>query len=121
MPKLLEFTEGEAFVYEVTVRRRGTGDAVNLDAYDVVTLQIHDAQDAFGTNDVSINGTKDPDQATNTGLVRVTFATTNTQMAAGKTDFFGHWSVLCKTNDNSLSERSARGECVIHRNPFAAV
>lgn len=121
MPKLLEFTEGEAFVYEVTVRRRGTGAAVNLDAYDSVTLVIHDAQAVSGTNQASILGTPDADQTTNTGLVRFTFTTTNTNLATGKTDFSGHWSVLCKTTDNALSERTIRGECVIHRNPFVVV
>lgn len=121
MPQRLEFIENEAFVLTATVRRRGTGAAVDLDAYDTVTLQIHDRQVAFGTNQLSVAGTPDPDQTTNRGVVTFSLSSSNTALATGKTDFSGHWSIQCKTNDNSLNERTYMGECVILRNPFVVV
>lgn len=121
MPQRLEFTEMEAFVLEVTVKRRGTGAGVNLDPYDTVTLQVHDNQAAFGTNQLSVLGTPDADQTTNPGVVLFTLSQTNTQLPSGATDFAGVWSVQCKTNDNSLNERTYPGECIIFRNPFVTI
>lgn len=121
MPQRLEFYENEAFVLTATVRRRGTGEAEDLDAYDSVTLQVHDRQIVAGTLQLSILGTPDADQTTNKGVVRFALASSNTLLASGKTDFAGHWSIQCRTTDGALNERTYMGECVILRNPFVVV
>lgn len=112
-------TEGEAFVLTATVKRDGTG--VNLDAYDSVTVQVHDSQAAFGPNQISVLGTPDADQTTNPGVVTFSLTTTHTNLPTGKTDFRGVWCIQCKTTDNALVERTLQGECIILRNPYAVI
>lgn len=116
---LLQFSEGDAFILAVTVKRDGVG--VNLSVYDTVTLVIHDGQAAFGTNHISVTGTPDADQTTNPGLVWFTLTQANTNLPTGKTDMRGVWCVFCAKTDNTLRERTFSREAVILRNPYVAV